>query len=390
MRNEFIGSKLVIYLDGRIDSNNAEAVAQEINQVLSGQSFDQLVLDLADLEYISSAGLRVVLRLRKSYSSLKLVNVTTDVYEIFDMTGFTELMPVEKAYKKISVDGCEVIGEGANGKVYRIDPETIVKVYANPDSFEDIQRERSLAKKAFVLGVNTAISYDIVQVGKLYGTVFELLNAKSLAACITQEPDKLDHYVDIYVDLLKKIHSIEVEDEDIPNIKELALRWVNIAKTYLDEDVGAKLEQLVKAVPESHHLIHGDYHLKNVMVQNGEAILIDMDTLCVGNPVFEFGSVFNAYIGFHSLDMDHAGDFLGITADESIQVWHKTLQKYFDTTDEETLKGYAEKAQVIGYTRLLQRAVRRTLHRGEDHAEEIAFYKKELAKLIASVDSLAF
>ena len=126
------------------------------------------------------------------------------------------------------------------------------------------------------------------------------------------------------------------------------------------------------------------------MIQNDEALLIDMDTLSVGNPVFEFGSIFNAYIGFHSLNLQNAGKFLGITAQESFDVWDKTLQKYFGTTDKTVLDEYAKKAKIIGFMRLLQRAVRRTLHNGEDHSESIAYYKKELAKLISEVDSLAF
>ena len=379
---------LYIQLEGRIDSNNAESVAEEINGIINENNFENLVLDADLLEYISSAGLRIVLRLRKAHPSLSIINVPSDVYEVFDMTGFTEMMKIEKAYRKLSVDGCEIIGEGANGKVYRIDKETIVKVYT-AGTFDDIQRERDLAKKAFVLGINTAISYDIARIGEYYGTVFELLDAESLASLIAKNPEKIDKYVDMYVELLKKIHSTKVDDESIPKMKELALSWVKIAKTYLDEEVGQKLEKLVNDVPDSHNLLHGDYHLKNVMVQNDEAILIDMDTLSVGNPVFELGSVFNAYIGFHSLNMQNAGHFLGITAEESFEVWQKTLEKYFSTTDKQVIAEYEKKAKIVGYTRLLQRAVRRTLHNNEDHSADIAFYRKELGALVKEVDSLA-
>ena len=51
-------------------------------------------MDCSDLEYISSAGLRVILRLRKQDSELKVTNVSSEVYEIFDMTGFTEMMEI--------------------------------------------------------------------------------------------------------------------------------------------------------------------------------------------------------------------------------------------------------------------------------------------------------
>ena len=86
---------------------------------------------------------------------------------------------------RYAAEGCEVIGEGANGIVYRTDPDTIVKVYKNHDALEEIHNERELARKAFVLGIPTAIPYDVVRVGEGYGSVFELLNAKSFAKIIT-------------------------------------------------------------------------------------------------------------------------------------------------------------------------------------------------------------
>ena len=198
---------LTIFLSGRIDSANADAVEKEIAAICAENTYDALVLDMDDLEYISSAGLRVVLRLKKAESSFSVINASSDVYEIFEMTGFTEIIDIKKAYRRIFLDGAEVIGQGANGKVYRINDDTIVKVYLNPDSLNDIKRERDLAKKAFVLGIPTAISYDIARVDEGYGTVFECLNAKSLAKLIVSEPEKFDFYIDLYVDLLKKIQT---------------------------------------------------------------------------------------------------------------------------------------------------------------------------------------
>ena len=89
-------------LTGHIDSNNASEVEQTIRAQLP-EGCAAAVLDAAELEYISSAGLRVILRLKKNIPDLKIVNVNSDVYEILEMTGFTELMPVEKAYRVVSV-----------------------------------------------------------------------------------------------------------------------------------------------------------------------------------------------------------------------------------------------------------------------------------------------
>ena len=173
---------LVIALNGHIDSSNAADVEKEINQLRDENTFENVYLDAENLEYIASAGLRIILRLRKNYSELKIMNVHPDVYEILDMTGFTEMIDVEKAYRRLSVDGCEEIGRGANGIVYRLDPDTIIKVYFNSDALADVHRERELARKAFILGIPTAIPYDVVRVGDTYGSVFELLNATSLSS----------------------------------------------------------------------------------------------------------------------------------------------------------------------------------------------------------------
>ena len=191
---------LVFAFNGKISSENAAAVEEKVNEIIKAQAHEKVVVDAENLEYISSAGLRVILRLKKAEPSLKVINVSADVYEIFDMTGFTEIITIEKAYRKLSVEGCEAIGKGANGTVYRLDPDTIIKVYHNADALADIHRERELARRAFVLGIPTAIPYDVVKVGDTYGSVFELLNAKSFAKLIKAEAENIDQYVGLYVD----------------------------------------------------------------------------------------------------------------------------------------------------------------------------------------------
>ena len=102
-----------IQLHGRIDSGNAAVVEEEILGAVDSCTSPSIVVDADDLEYISSAGLRIILRLRKTRPELKIINASSAIYEIFEMTGFTEMIPVEKGYRKLSIDGCEVIGRGA-------------------------------------------------------------------------------------------------------------------------------------------------------------------------------------------------------------------------------------------------------------------------------------
>ena len=376
---------LTAFLAGHIDSSNAAQAEQELNELRSRAPEAAVVLDLEKLAYISSAGLRVILRLRKEKPGLRIVNASTEIYEILEMTGFTEMMPVEKAYRRLSVEGCEVIGRGANGEVYRLDPDTIIKVYLNPDSLPDIQRERELARRAFVLGVPTAIPYDVVRVGEGYGSVFELLNAKSLAKLIAAEPEKLDEYIKISVDLLKTIHGTELKPGEIPDMKAVALGWAQWLKDWLPADQSDKLIRFIQAVPEDNHMLHGDYHIKNVMMQNGEALLIDMDTLCMGHPVFEFASIYLAYQGFSEVDHGEIQRFLGIPFETGAAIWDKTLRLYFGTDDQAVLDAFADKARLIGYARLLRRTLRRERDTEKGQAV-IENCRKQIAALLDRID----
>ncbi len=378
-----------VALNGRVDSGNAAQVEQELRAQIADMSAP-VVLDVDKLEYISSAGLRVILRLKKNIRDLKIVNVNSDVYEILEMTGFTELMPVEKAYRVVSIEGCEEIGRGANGTLYRIDQDNVVKVYNNADALSEIQHEREVAKLALILGVPTAISYDVVKVGESYGSVFELLNARSFSKILANEPEKLDWCVGEYVKMLKTIHGTEVPEGKLPDMRETVIGWAEFLQAHLPEEAAKKLLALVQAVPRDDHMIHGDYHTKNLELQNDEVLLIDMDTLAVGNPVFELASMYNAFIGFSECDHEIIKRFQGFDFETAQTFWRKTLAAYLGTTCEAKLREVENKARIVGYTRLIRRSIRRKGLENEKTRAEIEHWKSELLELLAQTDTLTF
>lgn len=87
---------LKITLKGRLDTNTSPSLEDAINN-LDGDVKD-LVLDLKELEYISSAGLRVLLAAQKKMNkigSMKVVNVCDSIMEIFEITGFIDILVIE-------------------------------------------------------------------------------------------------------------------------------------------------------------------------------------------------------------------------------------------------------------------------------------------------------
>ena len=382
-------NELTVFLKGRIDSSNASDTENRLVSEIGGFS-GELVLDAGELSYISSAGLRVILRLKKAHKDMKIVNVSSDVYEIFEMTGFTEMIDISKAYRQVSIDGCEVIGEGANGIVYRLDPDTIVKVYKNHDALEEIHNERELARKAFVMGIPTAIPYDVVQVGDYYGSVFELLNAKSFAKLIANDPTLVDKLAKESVDILKTMHATVLKPGELPDKKEEALVWAEFCRDYLPAEIGEKLVRLVREIPETLNMLHGDYHIKNIQRQNDENLLIDMDTLAMGHPIFEIAAIYLAYVGFSCIDHENVKRFLGISYETAGEFWRATLKYYFNTEDEAFLREIENMAAVIGYSRILRRTIRKSKDPEDYKARMIEYCKETLTELIPKTDKLYF
>ncbi len=90
------GNALEIALEGRLDTMTAPELEAELNSSLS--SAESLTLDFSKLEYISSAGLRVLLSAHKAMSAkggMKVTNVNEIVQEVFDVTGFADILTIE-------------------------------------------------------------------------------------------------------------------------------------------------------------------------------------------------------------------------------------------------------------------------------------------------------
>ena len=90
------GSALTLALEGRLDTTTSPELEKELKASLDGA--DSLVLDFSKLDYISSAGLRVLLSAHKQMSAkggMKVTNVNEIVREVFDVTGFADILTIE-------------------------------------------------------------------------------------------------------------------------------------------------------------------------------------------------------------------------------------------------------------------------------------------------------
>ena len=88
--------KVTLTLEGRLDTTTAPELEKVTDETITFA--DELIFDFSGLEYISSAGLRVILKAQKAMNqkgNMKLINVNEDIMEIFDITGFLDILTIE-------------------------------------------------------------------------------------------------------------------------------------------------------------------------------------------------------------------------------------------------------------------------------------------------------
>lgn len=340
---------LYICLEGRISSDNVDALEMEIRNLIGDRT--EYAFDAEKLEYISSAGLRLLLKLKKD-NDIMVVNVSSAIYEIFEITGFSKIIKIKRQMRQLAIEGYEKIGEGAMGAVYRIDSDTIVKVY-NLDDLGNIEIEVAKAKDAFLLGIPTAIPFDIVKVGDKYGAVFELIKSTNCNEYFLRHLNQAEEFYKKYAEFIKSIHSVETKDNIFPKIKDMYLEQLKAVKNVLSDEVYYKLFEDVNKISDMYSVIHGDIQLKNLMISDEEIVLIDMETLSVGNPIFEFAGLYMTYILFNKHEPNNTEKFLGINKDTSSQLFYSTVRNYYNYLPYEEYNSVLKQIEMLGNIRFL-------------------------------------
>ena len=331
---------LFVSLVGRLDTEAAVKFEAEFAEVCKANAHSALTVDAAELEYVASSGLRTILKLAKTEKNFKVVNVCSSVYSVFEMTGFSRIINITKALRKIDLEQCEKIGFGGNGAVYRVSEDEIVKVNYNPATDAELNSELTKAKEAFLLGVPTAISFDLVDCGDgRRGVVYETIKSKSLGETIQSNPELMEELTDKYIAQLNLLHSIHTDNPVFGSMKDNYRMQVENASKHLTEEEGKMLEMVLDALPEGDILVHGDAHTKNVMIQNGEMLWIDMEGMSAGHPIYDLISIAAILNGVRNDDKMTMG-ICGMDVATVLKFRQCFVKKYFKTEDPEMIQRY--------------------------------------------------
>ena len=348
------------------------------------------VLDQSDPDmlrwYFQSVAELVELELNKTGAFKELVK---HINFIWPGTFDSEKAKYKK-YREVSVEGCKLLGRGAKGEVYRYDDELVIKVFNSNNTYHDVEREIALSRKAFIMGIPTAISFGIVSVGNRYGAMYELVNADTISKYIARNPGQVELYAKIMAELAHTIHSIEATRKDgFPDAVERLRTYVRSGVAYEDEALAEKCMRLIDTLSAADTMIHGDFHTGNVFLQNGEPILIDMDRLSVGHPMAEISALYYFYVALGEYDPTVIENFMGFSYPVSRQFFDCFLRFYLNTADEARLRDVSEKAAFLAGVRMVHRLHKRG-RLTEEESKMAGRYMEMTAELAGRLDTLAF
>lgn len=320
------GDTLELRLAGRLDTTTAAA----LEAALALDGVTALTINLDQCPYVSSAGLREILRAQKQMTARRGSLVVTDVHrevrEVLDMTGFSKFLTIRNKVRQISIEGLEFISAGACGACYRLDHETVVKLYNEGTPPEVAEQEKEFARAAFVLGIPTAISFDIVACGNRTGVIYEMLDAQTLSSLIRNHLDQVDDHAKTLADVARVIHETPSDPAVFPDLKAKFRGCIDQMDFFLSADEIALLHAKLDTIPDAQTCVHFDLHTSNIMVRGGEPIIIDMGDFSRGSYLFDIGLLY----GFYGLpELKVCERVLKIPAEHGAVLWQQFAHHYF-------------------------------------------------------------
>ena len=350
MHNAPLPGRMRVDIPQRLDGNTAPAFEKSFD--LTG--IRELVLDFRECRFVSSAGIRIILkafqRLSQADGSLVAINISEEVHRLFDISGLAQNINLEKKRREITLEKGEPLSAGVCGECFRLDAETIVKLYREGVDPSIAEREKKYARAAFVMGIPTAISYDVVACGSRTGIVFEMLDAELFSAVIRNDPANLDRHAQTLTDVLKTLHGAVGDPAVLPDMKTRFRGYLKEIAVFLNDQQNQYLLEKLEAIPDADTCVHFDLHSSNLMIREGEPIIIDMGDLSIGHYLFDVGLMFTIYgmpeLGFSELATK-------IPVDVGFELWQNFERRFFADKKHEEYAFFDENRYFFGSLRLI-------------------------------------
>jgi len=241
--------------------------------------------------------------------------------------------------KEIDLSASRIIGKGQCSQVYQIAENRVVKLFEDSMSKEDIQKEYDINCEAFNSGLASVQCFGLVTYKGRLGIEMEKVNGICLEQAILDSNDEPDKFAINFAQNLLMINSKRGDLSIMPAADEFYSTCVKkcLQDRWISEFESEKLLQMIKEIPQKDLMIHGDYHVLNMMVDNGSMKMIDLADCMTGNAIYDL-MVANIYLHYLPLNMKELySTLIKIPPETSLYMWDIFLKTYFDTESEKRI-----------------------------------------------------
>jgi uncharacterized protein (TIGR02172 family) len=212
------------------------------------------------------------------------------------------------------------------------------------------------------MGVPTAISYDVVSCGTRSGVVYELLDAELFSAVIRNDLGNLDRYAKMLSDTAKTLHAAKGDRTILPDLKDRFRGYIRDVGYLFTPEQSEYLMAKLESLPDSDTCVHFDLHSSNIMMQNGELVIIDMGDFSTGSYLFDLGLIYMIY-GVPELGLSMLAT--KIPTEQGLEFWQHFETHYFADMSAEDRAFFEQNKYFLASLRLIYSVTFLTHLRGE-------------------------
>lgn len=262
---------------------------------------------------------------------------------------------MEKEYRFVSLENCEKIDEGKRSEIFALDEEKVVKVFHDDFTPEMVENCYQKALEYMRLGLPVQKAYELVKTEKGYGIVYDYIRGGSLGKYLHAHPDRIEPVAKSFAALFRQIHQNEVEpDGAFPDCKKSFKDNLDTLSAYFSKYDIKSMKQIIDALPDGRCLLHSDWHAQNVMLADGEElVIIDTDDSTYGHPFLDMGG-FRLMIDTVDSHPENAMIIHGMEPEEVKRMWAAFLPAYFQTADKDYLDKLQQACFYFGQLRMAQ------------------------------------